>query len=286
MLNLWLRPTKGWAEIPGFEMKQKIWAVLMSVALPLACIAQTEFVDSLRRIHNLRADSLGFSERLAGILPAGSVDSRYDLSNMYAPAIDAIRFPERIHPLELGFPAMSYVPGYSPVFSWGSGEIVADGETSIYPGLMRVDSGIVGINQRAGNFDFYLGGIANKYNFLRGIHTQIGLNGNVTYQFLPNASFTAFGTYYFGRPYEMRGGLPMPPAVAGFYGVSKFGGYVNYNAGERVGVMVGGQAVEQVVSRKYMVEPIVTPYVKLGSGKKKVAIGLPVGQILHGLLRR
>ena len=34
------------------------------------------------------------------------------------------------------------------------------------------------------------------------------------------------------------GGLPMPPAMVGYYNTSKFGGYVNLSLGERFGVLV------------------------------------------------
>lgn len=68
--------------------------------------------------------------------------------------------------------------------------------------------------------------------------------------------------------------------------MNKFGGYVDYEANENFGVEVGGQTVKQIVSNKYEIEPIVTPYIKAGSGKKKVKIGLPVGQILNSIIRK
>lgn len=85
----------------------------------------------------------------------------------------------------------------------------------------------------------------------------------------------------------MPDGSPMPPSMIGYYDVSRFGGYMNYKASERFGIQVGGQAVERMGERnRYEIEPIATPYVNVGKGKKKIGIGLPVGQILNGLLRR
>ena len=75
--------------------------------------------------------------------------------------------------------------------------------------------------------------------------------------------------------------------MLGYYDVSGFGGYVNYKATEHFGILVGGQAVERHGPRNYYeVEPIATPYVNIGRGKKKVGIGLPVGQIIYGLFGR
>ncbi len=73
----------------------------------------------------------------------------------------------------------------------------------------------------------------------------------------------------------------MIPAMVGNYGVSTFGGYMSYQFNNTFGVDVGAQTVQQFGTNKYYVEPIVTPTVKLG----KVKIGLPVGQILHGIIR-
>ena len=85
----------------------------------------------------------------------------------------------------------------------------------------------------------------------------------------------------------MPDGSPMPPSMLGYYDVSRFGGYVNYKVSEHFGILVGGQAVERHGPRNYYeVEPIATPYVNIGSGKKKVGIGLPVGQIIYGLFGR
>lgn len=173
--------------------------------------------------------------------------------------------------------------GEGSVFDWRSGSIVATGATQRFPGLMNVDSGSIGINQSVGNFSFYLGGRVNKYGYLKGVHTQYGVDGSLSYQLASGLSVTAFGEYYFGRPPFMGNGLPMQPAMVGFYARSRFGGYVDYQINEHWGVMTGAQTVQQVGTNIYKTEPIVTPYYRIN---KKVAIGLPVGQILYHLLKK
>ena len=74
--------------------------------------------------------------------------------------------------------------------------------------------------------------------------------------------------------------------MMGFYNVSRFGGYVDYGFSEHFGVDIGAQGVQQIGSTRYELEPIVTPYLKMGHGKSKVKIGLPVGQILYHILKK
>lgn len=75
----------------------------------------------------------------------------------------------------------------------------------------------------------------------------------------------------------------MPPSMMGYYGRSTYGGYLDYRFNEHWGGQAGVQTVQQVGTGKYEAEPIVTPYYKIN---KKVAIGLPVGQILYHVLKR
>ena len=56
---------------------------------------------------------------------------------------------------------------------------------------------------------------------------------------------------------------------------------MSYQFNETFGVDVGAQAVQQFGTEKHQLEPIVTPTVKVG----KVKFGLPVGQILNGIIR-
>lgn len=168
-------------------------------------------------------------------------------------------------------------PGTAVIPLWKNAQFIAIGNIRVMPGLMQIHTGTIGLNQNIGNFSLYMGAVANKYGYFNGLHTQYGVFGNLQYQISPQLSFTGFGTYYFGRPK----GFPLLPSMIGYYGVSTFGGYMSYQFNETFGVDVGAQTVQQFGTKRYHVEPIVTPTVKLG----KVKLGLPVGQILHGIIR-
>jgi hypothetical protein len=49
---------------------------------------------------------------------------------------------------------------------------------------------------------------------------------------------------------------------------------------------MGGQIIRRTYSNTYELEPIATPYIKVGKGKKKIGIGLPVGQIVNSFFGR
>lgn len=166
--------------------------------------------------------------------------------------------------------------------------ISGDVDVAVYPGMMNKATGTLGASIRNGNVRFYAGGIINKYSFYGGLIRQLGVQGSLTYQISAPLSFTAFASYYGSNAMPvMPDGSPMPPSMLGYYDVSRFGGYVNYKVTEHFGIMMGGQAVERHGPRNYYeVEPIATPYVNIGRGKKKVGIGLPVGQIIYGLFGR
>lgn len=174
--------------------------------------------------------------------------------------------------------ANTYVPPGSAIIPlWKNAQFVATGDIRDYPGLMQIHSGTIGINQSIGNFSLNMGAIANKYGYFNGLQTQYGVYANLQYQFIPQLSFSGFGSYYFGKP----NGFPLLPSMIGYYRTSTFGGYMSYQFNRTFGIDVGAQAVQQFGANKYYVEPIVTPTVKLG----KVKIGLPVGQILNGIIR-
>ncbi len=185
--------------------------------------------------------------------------------------------------LDLHIPDMIFTPGQARLFNWNSGAITASGGTKLLPGMMQIDSGSLGIYQSVGNFTFYAGGIVNKYGYFNGLHTQYGLNGKITYRVTPRLSTTLFGDYYWGPLPQMANGMPMSPSMAGYYGRSTIGGYLDYQINEHWGVQTGVQSVQQIGTNRYQAEPIVTPYYKIS---KKVAIGLPVGQILYHVLKK
>ncbi len=180
--------------------------------------------------------------------------------------------------IDLGIPRFEFEPSQAKLFRWKSGNIMATGEIATYPGLMQEESGTLGFYQSVGKFTFYSGGKVNKYGYFRGLNTQYGLEGRVSYEVTPRLLFSVFGTYYFDKAPNSRYSLPLSPAIIGFYNRSTFGGSVDYKINEYWGVEAGMQAVRQLGTRKYELEPIATPYYRIS---KKVKIGLPVGQFLY-----
>lgn len=249
----------------------------------ICAFAQME--SSISRIEKIRIDS---------------VKNVFSLSNPPYQDLGYFKFPPWVLPCpelkttalstlvikDWTMPLRTVIPGLSTLFQWGNGGVVANGFSATYPGLMKIDSGSLGIYQRIGNLSYYIGGVANKYGYFKGINTQYGINGSISYQFTPDFSLTAFGAYYFGRPSMMCNGLPMPPSMIGYYGLSRFGGYFDYRISERFGVKIGGQAVQQFGLNRFEFEPIATPYIKAGTGKRKFRIELPVGQILYNSLKK
>lgn len=262
-------------------MKYRHLLALSLLSIPMTCFSQNELKDSIPFGQN-KHDGIGMETVV-------KPDSIYGVKNgvtyhlVYAPVLDPL-FPYRLaQPLDLHTPDLLFTPGQAGLLNWNSGEIIATGGTRALPGLMQIDSGTLGFYQSIGNLTFYAGGMINKYGYFNGVHTQYSINGSITYQFTPELSATVFGDYYIGQPPRMANGMPMPPAMIGYYGRSAFGGYFNYRINERWGVQTGVQTVQQVGTNKYQAEPIVTPYYKIS---KKVSIGLPIGQILYHLLKK
>lgn len=181
-----------------------------------------------------------------------------------------------------------YIPNPGVIYQGNNMALSGTVDVTQYPGMMNKEIGMLGTSWRNERVNLYIGGIVNKYGFYRGLFRQLGIAGQFTYQISSPFSFTAFAYYYGNNAMPvMPNGSFMPPSMLGYYDVSRFGGYVNYNASEHFGIQVGGQVVERIGPRNhYEVEPIVTPYIIVGQGKKKIGFGLPVGQILYRILKR
>ena len=264
-------------------MKYRHLLVLSLLALPMICFSQNEMKDSIpfgqNKNNGISVEAVAKPDSIYG------EKNRVDYHLAYPPVLDPI-FPYRLaQPLDFHIPNLHlhFTPGQAGLLIWNSGEIIAAGGTRALPGLMQIDSGTLGFYQSIGNFTFYAGGMVNKYAYFCGLNTQYCINGSITYQFTPKLSATVFGDYCIGQPPQMTNGMPMPPAMIGYYGRSAFGGYLDYRINERWGVQTGIQTVQQVGTNRYQAEPIVTPYYKIN---KKVSIGLPIGLILYHILKR
>lgn len=264
-------------------MTQRVRISFCIVCLPFICGAQIKQIDSMSFEYESKQDTIKESNSFTG---TDNINKKANLPWRYYPETD-LAFNYKISRPSVSIAQiLSVMSGQSTVFSWTNGEALTTGSTAVYPGLMKVQCGSIGISQKGGDFMFYAGGIVNKYGYFQGLHTQYGIHGSLTYQVSPKVSLKAFGTYFFGKQPAIGRGLPMPPAMTGYYDVSKYGAYVNYDAGDRFGIFVGGQAERQIGTNRYEAQPIVTPYLKIGNGKSPFAIPLPIGQILYGILKR
>ncbi|MDE7407069.1 MAG: hypothetical protein K2M76_01505, partial [Muribaculaceae bacterium] len=262
-------------------MKLYIHIICLFAALvaPMALMAGEEAPDSLASVTEIRSVSplpaLPYDTLAHHIAPLSVSLGRYtDLQSDYIPSKPALTMPR-----------LSFSPGQAIVTSWHSGAIVARGASNTLPALMRIDSGSLGFYQNVGPLSVHAALLANKYGYFRGLHTQYGVEGSLSYRIAPRLTATMFGTYYFGNPPVIGPGLPMMPAMAGFYGTSAFGGYMDVDISDHFGMKVGAQGVQHIGTTRFEPEPIVTPYLKVGSGKNKVQIDLPVGEIHYHTIR-
>lgn len=262
----------------------KRYQVCLLLLMPLAIFGQTESATQVELTDSINhqpafTDSVKSNGRYSSFMiqtyrPA-FLDSKYSsLTETLTYDMDSV-IPT------LNAPVADYIPGQASIYSWHQGHIAATGKVTANPGLMEIHTGAIGIFQQAGKMSFYVGGIANKYGYFNGVHTQYGINGNISYMLTPSLSFTAYGYYYFDAAPHMGNGAIMSPAIAGYYNISKFGGYADYRANDNFGVKVGGQTVQRIGTNRYKFEPIVSPYVKF----QKFKIELPVGQILYGTIQ-
>lgn len=241
--------------------------------IPMLISAQTEKRDSLGLV-DVRPDSFQILRQkdLPELFERGynvSATVDYDFSHNPVFLYRATRAPE---------------PENSGLYSWKSGAIIVSGNSTSLPGMMNIDNGSFDVYQTAGNFIFNAGATATKYGYFRGLHTQYGIHGRVSYRFSPALSAVVFGSYYFGRPPVLGNGLQMPPSMLGYYNTSNFGGYADVAINDVFGVHVGAQMVQRTGTMRYEAEPIVSPYIRAGR-KKNIKIELPVGQILYNGLK-
>ncbi len=236
--------------------------------IPLCMCAQVERNDSLQNGLNqsinssiITAEGIGRVEN--GIEPVNDVSvSLRDSVAKFSPA-RMVYFP-------------LFYRGQSDLFSWNGGGLTAAGSAESLPGLMGIDRGILNLYQHVGNFSFTAYGTATKYATFRGLWTQWGYGGSVTYRFNDNLSLTAFGQY------QSQTGIYQPAAL-GFVGYSSFGGFLNYRfADSKFGVKVGAEANYVMGGSRGRVQPIVMPYYRFNNGAE---LGVDVGGILFNIFR-
>lgn len=182
--------------------------------------------------------------------------------------------------------APNFTPGSAVIAGWHGGAFTAGGHIDNMPGLMGISSGQLGIGQQFGNLTLYVGGVANKYGYFGGLHTQYGLEASAGYSLSPRWSINAQGRYYPGNNLPtMPGGLIAPMSVMGYFQTTQLRLTTNYQVNDWFEIEAGGKVERRYGTNQYETLPVVTPYFSLGSGNRKVRIGVPVGEIMYKILR-
>lgn len=156
------------------------------------------------------------------------------------------------------------------VASWDAGLVAASASYATYPGLMSVESGVLSVTYDFGKVVLTGNVMAEKYRTFRGLDTNYGVGGMLTYRIGERFSLNVFGQYY-------KKSLYYSPAALPYIGTSKYGVYADMQFGERFGMDLGVSREYDAYSRRWQTVPIAAPYVKLNNGAK---IGLDVGRLL------
>ncbi len=194
--------------------------------------------------------------------------------------------------LALNTPAFMYseaafTPGSAVIAGWQGGAFTASGQIDNMPGLMGFASGQLGIGQEFGALTLYVGGVANKYGYFGGLHTQYGLDANASYRLSPQWSINARGCYYPGNSLPtMTGGMIAPMSIMGYFQTTQLRLTADYQFSDWLGVETGAKVERLYGTDRYEASPVVTPYFSFGSGNRKVRVGIPVGEIVYKILRK
>ena len=168
----------------------------------------------------------------------------------------------------------AYIP-YGQIVDWRNGGISAAMSSTSMPGLMGVESGSLWLHQSVGALTFAASADAIKYGYFGGLETQYGFSGSLTYDINEQFSATLFGSYY-TAPHGF-----MAPSALGYVAMPTVGGFVDWRINDRCGVEMGAQGYRSTLTRKWEIQPMLTPYFRVG---KKTKLGIDVGGILYGII--
>ena len=152
--------------------------------------------------------------------------------------------------------------------------LYASSSRNTYINLLDTRSVEFFLNYQNNNLSLHTGVVANQYETL-GVRTQFGISGALEYHFSPQWSVGVFGNIYNNTPYFSMAAFP-------FVETSSYGGWVKYDQG-RIALKLGARNYYDGFQRRWRMEPIVTPSVKIGN---KFFIELPVGPLLENLLKK
>jgi hypothetical protein len=242
--------------------------IILSIAITLFTLsvrAQHEFTDTIHTALSSPATVLS--------TPTSTLNSPttlYEYGERFDEYQDSVG---RLTAPSIYFPA--FYPGQSSLLQWGGGALVAAGRRETMPGLMGLESAVLNYYQRMGRFALTAYGSVTKIGYFRGLSTQWGYGGSLSYQVSDNLSLTAFGSYATKTRISN-------PAALGFVDYPSFGGYADIHFGSsRFGVKAGAQSYYALGSRHWQTQPIVMPYYRLAKGCN---LGIDVGGILYNIL--
>ena len=158
---------------------------------------------------------------------------------------------------------------------WKGASLGFYGMTDQMPGLMNIETGRMTLYQQAGRWHFTVSALANKYwmPWQHTLSTQYGYGGTIGYDLSETVSLHAFGYYYANQ-------LQVGPAMSPFVNNSTYGGYADIRFNKTFGANVGVRRYVNPWNGKWVTEPIVNPYIKIGDSK----IELPLGGLLKALV--
>lgn len=158
---------------------------------------------------------------------------------------------------------------WNNVFGINNLGVYSASSEDLYPHLLDRRNAAFSLGFRSNGFYISAGLVANRYE-TRTVTTQFGVNGLLEYRFSPHWSMAVFGALYNRNPYFSMATYP-------FVETSEYGGWVRYE-GDRFGIKLGTRRYYDSFQRRWHMEPIVTPSVKLG---KKFVLELPVGPLVQ-----
>ena len=141
---------------------------------------------------------------------------------------------------------------------------------------MTTESGMMTLHQSLGRWHFTASGNVNKYwmPWQHMLSTQYGVGGTAAYRLSDNVTLNAFGYYYANQ-------LMVGPAMSPYMNSSTYGGYADIRFSKTFGTNLGVRRYVNPMTGKWDTEPIVNPYIKIGTGK----LEFPLGSILKTLIR-
>jgi hypothetical protein len=159
---------------------------------------------------------------------------------------------------------------------WRGAYVGVSGWADSMPGLLDRESGSLTLYQNLGRWSFSASAMADKYRYvgMGYLETRYGVGGTVGYQLSNAVSLHAFG-YYYGRP------MTAGPAVSPYLSTGTYGGYADIRFSKYWGTDLGVQRYLNPMTGKWVTDPIVRPYYKIG-GKQK--IGIDIGHLLKGFI--